>query len=885
MFRFFRRHQKIFIVVGGVILMLVFTVGDALNGWVRSQDDSGDRRNPNATAVTWDGGKLSEGELSSLLYKRQIVAGFVQTAAQVGYQRSIEAELTPVPRVVPVALIGQEWTRDVLEEDVVRRHILAQRAEDMGIYISDDVIRRYIDELGLGQLDPNDVLAILSAMNPAGRSPSTSDLFDSLRSELMTEAALRAYGASGTYSGLDLGATELPVDRWEEWKRINDYIIVEAAAIDPSSSMVDVPEPTADELQAYYVKYKDNPAFPIPLRDGTMLPAPTPGFMIPRKVKLAYLRADYEEIVAKFESEVTDEQIAQYYEDYKFQFTINDDLSIFDDPAPEEETPAEEPAAEESTDTDAPATEESAPEEPADEAEAAEEPMTEEQPASEEPATEEPAAEEPAAEGETAEEPMTEEQPEPEAPAEEEPAAEEPATEEPAPEAEPAEEPATEGESPATEEPATGEAEGENTESGEATESRPSPFRLVSLQEETPAEEPATEEATETETPAEPAVTEEAPAEEAAADTDSEAVMAEETAEPEVTEEVQYEPLEKVKDKIRRLLAENRYTTEIDEVMQSAARDLQPAYRKYVSDSLSMDEGTPEPAIKLSDLTTLGEKYGLQVEDTGELSFYELFETEAGKSFCDSKYMGDMPAQVYAAAFRNIIDLFEPTISSDIAGYGDRYVVIKLSDSPSRVPTFDEVKDDVIAAWKREQAADKALEKAKALAIKVQDSGLTLESYFVGDDKVVEVTKTPSFTLYTAGDFAPTGQATYRPSQPQGLKDVGPDFLAELFKLSEGEVTALQNFDKSLIYIVRNADDVESPEMLRSNFLEVANYWDGRGQFRNAKAGQFRSSVIEALLNDLNLTWKREDAADSDSEETADEAEAESEADTEAETK
>ena len=59
-------------------------------------------------------------------------------------------------------------------------------------------------------------------------------------------------------------------------------------------------------------------------------------------------------------------------------------------------------------------------------------------------------------------------------------------------------------------------------------------------------------------------------------------------------------------------------------------------------------------------------------------------------------------------------------------------------------------------------------------------------------------------------------------------------------------------------------DDVESPEMLRSNFLEVANYWDGRGQFRNAKAGQFRSSVIQALLDDLNLTWKRDDAVASD---------------------
>ena len=840
MFRFFRRYQKTFIVIGGVILMFVFTVGDTITQWISSQNNT-ITRSPNATAVSWDGGQLSEGRLNELVYQRRLAGMFVSAAYTIGQQKAEEAGLPATQRVLPIGLYNRETSLEVLEQDVVRRYILAQEAEKMGVVISDDMILRYIDELGLGQLSGDDVVAMLDALFPAGRAPSTTDLFDALRHEMMAEAGLRALGSSGTV--MDMFAAEMPVERWEEWKQVNDHIVVEAAAIDPNKSLVDVADPTDKEISEFYEKYKDDPGFPVMIQSGTILPSPTPGFTIPRKIKLAYLRANFEEFVDKYQAEITDEEIAQYYEENKYQFTVNNLESFFDD--------AEE-STDEATEGDATAAEEPAAEEPA----ATEEPATEE-PATEEPATEEPAAEEPAAE---------------------EPAVEEPATEEPVAEETPAEEPATpEAEAPEAEAPADEQPEAPAPE-GESNAKRPSPFRLVSLQEETteeaPAEETTTDEATTEEAPAEPAeepATEEAAAETEPAATETETAMPAEgeAGESETSLEVEYEPLEKVADKIRRRIAEDRYETKVREILQSATSELRPAYSKYMTaelDAEAKNEPAPTPPAELTDLSPLAEKYGLEFETTEAMSIYEMYETPVGKSFCDTKYVGGQPAIVTQVVFENAAEMFEPMTSTDLGRFSDFYVVVKIADTPSRVPPLEEVKDKVIAAWKKDQAAEKALEKAKEIAKKAQESGESLADYFV-DDESVTVTKTPTFTLRTQGDFAATGQMDYRLSQPEGLENVDGVFLTELFKLNQGETTALLNFDKSIVYVVRIADEVESPELLRSNFLEEANYWLGRFYYRNRKLQNLRPATAQTLMQDLNIEWQRPEET-----ETTDEA-------------
>jgi hypothetical protein len=107
---------------------------------------------------------------------------------------------------------------------------------------------------------------------------------------------------------------------------------------------------------------------------------------------------------------------------------------------------------------------------------------------------------------------------------------------------------------------------------------------------------------------------------------------------------------------------------------------------------------------------------------------------------------------------------------------------------------------------------------------------------------------------------------TYRLSQPQGLESVGPDFMREVFKLKQGDVAALPNYDKSIVYVVRLADQVETDEQLRSNFLEQANFWPGRYIMRNNSAQSERNAAMSAMLENINVEWKRDDAQAADEE-------------------
>lgn len=813
MFRFFRRYQKTFIVVGGVILMFVFTVGDSLTAWMQSRENSGSQRSPNATAVTWEDGKLTEGELDTLRNNRRLVWRFVQSVYRSGMELAAMAGLDAFQdRVQPIGFINSRWTNSTFEEELLLTHILAERGRQLGIQISDNAVSEYISELGRGQLDSDEIRAILASLNPNGPSPTPDVIYDALRHELLAAAVARSYGVGSTSQ--DMFSAELPVNRWEEWKRMNDRIVVEAAAIDPATSIIDVPEPTDKQIKEFYEEFKDRTDFPVNV-GGVQLPTSAPGFAVPPKVKLRYLRANYQEYVDRFAKEVTDEQIAEYYEENKDpmfeEASFDDVLGDDDDDSEGDDASNEQDAASETSDEDAVTDEVNS------EAESTEDNTTEDE------TTETAASEEPSSE---------------------------------TPEQEVGDSEAGDGAEEDVEEveEAAAPSNGEQSAIG----SRRSPFRLVALQESTVAESDQSE-------------TDEAETGEAADDGE----LDNRDSDDESEEPKKFQPLEEVEDKIRQRLAEARFFSEIDQIMQSAAARLNPAFSKYLSnkmDAESRKEEPPAPPAELLDLAPLAEEFDLEFEETAELDAIELRDTPVGKSIGVEKYSDSSVLQMMMSGQ---VDMFEPVITADIGGFGDRYLVMKTSEETRRVPELKEIRDQVVAAWKRAEAAKLALDKAESTAKEVQESGLSLKDFF-DDQSNVEVTTTPPFTNFTEGDIAPaTGQPTFRLSQPEGLENVGPDFLEEVFKLESGDVKALLNFDKSIVYVVRIADSYESTEQLRSDFLEQANFWRGRGVFQANNTRRARQAALQAMLEDINVEWQRGDEEpeddESDNEEDQDE--------------
>src|SRR4029077_3984681 len=95
--------------IAGVVLMFVFVVGDSLFSYLSGGRNARAREDHDAkaTAVHWDGGKLTNRQLGELVSRRQILNKFLRDVEMEGRRPSAEAGVdSPELRVQP--LIGPE---------------------------------------------------------------------------------------------------------------------------------------------------------------------------------------------------------------------------------------------------------------------------------------------------------------------------------------------------------------------------------------------------------------------------------------------------------------------------------------------------------------------------------------------------------------------------------------------------------------------------------------------------------------------------------------------------------------------------------------------------------------------------------------------------------
>ncbi|BBO32653.1 hypothetical protein [Lacipirellula parvula] len=458
-----------------------------------------------------------------------------------------------------------------------------------------------------------------------------------------------------------------------------------------------------------------------------------------------------------------------------------------------------------------------------------------------------PAAETPATETPTTETPAAD------APAESTtPAAETPATETPASPAAPAEEAA-----PAAE-PAAPAAEGAN-ESSDAR--RSSPFRLASFQEESTPAEPAAEAAA----PAAAEAATAAPAEEPAApaadatpattETPATEPAASATATPSTE---QYEPLDAVRDEIRRVLAQEAAEKELIRIMTEATAQLQAEANVYEVATIEAEESgkkPPKPPAKLTDLQWLADKYGLTYEKTSPLTMLELFDTPVGKAIDERQTMNVTQAAFYR------LKPYEPMLASELEG--DAFIVVKSEDVARRIPDFKEVRDQVVTAWKQRKASELAEKKAQELAAEVVKSNTPFDQFFFADRgyEVIKETALFSWLNYPAGRTDASAQAML--SDVPELKGISPEFMEKAFSLVDNETVSLLNYDHTAAYVLRLARKEFSDDDLKKLFLQEAEYWRGGQDMLVKHASQFQNAVRTEMIQnraglEINEEWEIE---------------------------
>lgn len=344
-FRIFRKYQKTLLVIAGVLLMFVFVVGDSLTQLIRrtagAVEPTGGQQ-PTDVAVEWTSGQLTNRELSRLVQRRAIVKTFIirlyQTGQMAALQAGANADLPPsVELVADVNLPpGNE------EQRAVQTRLFADAARQAGMSVSDEQIRHYLSEVGRRRVSSDQMRSLLSQSEFQGGRVPIDYVFEGLREELLARNYIAGYQF--------LLNSVSPQQRWEDWLRVNDDVRVEVAALPAQQLIVDVNDPSKAELDAFFEEYRLREPRP-DIIDNTELPSPNPGFATPRRVKVHYVKADYNDFTNTLIDDVTDEEIEKFYEENKETLFVKADTS-FDDFG-EEETDAEtedEDRTEESTD-------------------------------------------------------------------------------------------------------------------------------------------------------------------------------------------------------------------------------------------------------------------------------------------------------------------------------------------------------------------------------------------------------------------------------------------------------------------------------------------------------------------------------------------------------
>lgn len=695
------------------------------------------------------------------------------------------------------------------DANVVETMLLVKKAEEAGIEIPDDRVVDLLNRLTEDRVDAAGVSEIAKRL-----FSQESEIMDALRYEMMAQQYRELQ-----YPGVQIGT---PLDRWNQYQSLNREVSVEVIPLPVDSYMVKVKDPTDAQLREFFDKYKDT---------ETTVKTGEPGFKQPERAAFQYFRVKLSDFVSQVT--VTDEEIAAAYERDK------DRLYPY---IPDPQT-IRNPFVDENTNPSGVPTDETSP--PIDEPVA---PAT----GGEVPATETPAAD-------ATPEAATPETKAPEA-----------ATPDAAPtETPPAEKPADAPQSSV----------------------RRSPFHLASyrLQDSPPEEEAAAATdapppvnqtapvASDTATPtADTQGTTIAPAA-ATPGTEEAPLPAGDTAtanespssiidEPLVPQELippfdlqnlprtlppppRYEPLSAVREQIRQGLAEEKALPLMEKVIGDLSREMRKyegQYRGWLSLQKQNPKAEPPKPLNFDDLAR---KYGVEAQQTPLLARDALFFSDKytlGKSYIGATMT--QQAMVYLAGFTGK-QLYQVQESQD--PQGDKYLFWRTEEKASYEPTFEEVRGEVLDAWKREEAKKLVLDEAQKLATQAREAKKSLREAFA-DRADLPVTAPRPFTwkYQRRSSVQPIGLSTV-----EGLPDVGDEFMKVVYELQVGQVGVAMDIPKSTVYLIRLENTAPDLNILHTLFLmtDYSNYVSAGID----QAQQRQNNWLQELNTQAEVQWLR----------------------------
>lgn len=274
-----------------IVAMVSFIVLGTVDQFMRQGPSGGPQEN--RLVATWKGGKFTQSDLNVRVNNRQVLNQFIYGVAETAVKNG--ATNVPNPRQYSLA-----------EQEVVYNMLLTQEAEKLGIVVPDSQIAERIKSYSGDAVSDSQLTKVMRDMSGRERPVTLGVITAALRDEMMAEQMQALYNLNA--GGYDYAAT--PAQRWDYFCRLNRRVKMQVypIAVNPYITDPRIPDPTEDQLVAFYEAHKDNVASPS---------NPEPGFKDPRGVKLEYIKADYVKFFEQAKAAVTDEEIRKDFEGRK----------------------------------------------------------------------------------------------------------------------------------------------------------------------------------------------------------------------------------------------------------------------------------------------------------------------------------------------------------------------------------------------------------------------------------------------------------------------------------------------------------------------------------------------------------------------------------------
>jgi hypothetical protein len=203
--------------------------------------------------------------------------------------------------------------------------------------------------------------------------------------------------------------------------------------------------------------------------------------------------------------------------------------------------------------------------------------------------------------------------------------------------------------------------------------------------------------------------------------------------------------------------------------------------------------------------------------------------------------------------------LYEPIELITLSG--ERFLARKLQDLPPRVPTLEEIRPDVVLAWKKEKARTLAQQAAAELAAKIKKDGGKITSETLVGRSVIT---TDPITRLQPGmplpnRFFENGPPT--PSEITKLPLAGQALRDAYFALTKGSVAVEPNEPKTVYYALTLNQRI--PATFASLYAPNGDYFRYRNEALNDALRKHDEEWMAQLRNQAGLKsgWVPQDEA------------------------